>query len=291
MGALTTEQLQSEYDLTEVLQSSSEQLEEYETLSRLAVTRLTHFLDLPYTASLCNRQTLDIFLPNGIAFNAQQPAPVVIFIHGGYWRANSKDSRRFPALAMAERGIAWIPLNYRLAPDYTIPDIVDDVRRAVSWVYKNAKQFGCNPERLFVCGNSAGGHLAATLLMDGWQQSFQLPGNVLKGGCALSGLFELEPLLDGGPNEWLHMDRDTAHRYSPARDISADSPPLIITCGGKETSEFRRQSRDYAALCTQKHRPVTYFELAEENHFSIIGKLSDPQSRLFRALTDMISEL
>ena len=216
-----------------------------------------------------------------------------MFIHGGAWRQRTAADYAFLAEMFVRAGGHFIALDF-VGVEHTKGDLLpmaDQVRRAVAWVYKNAKQFGCNPERLFVCGNSAGGHLAATLLMDGWQQSFQLPGNVLKGGCALSGLFELEPLLDGGPNEWLHMDRDTAHRYSPARDISADSPPLIITCGGKETSEFRRQSRDYAALCTQKHRPVTYFELAEENHFSIIGKLSDPQSRLFQALTDMISEL
>ena len=88
MRKLTTEQLQNEYDLTEVLQGSSEQLKEYEAISRLAVTRLTHFLDLPYAESHCNRQTLDIFLPNSIEFNTQQPAPIVIFIHGGYWRDN-----------------------------------------------------------------------------------------------------------------------------------------------------------------------------------------------------------
>jgi len=98
---------------------------------------------------------------------------------------------------MAEKDITWLPINYLLAPDYTVTDIVDDVHQTACWSYKNSEQFGCTPERLFVYGNSAGGHVSATLFMDEWQQPFRLPGNVIKEGERLEACSSLRHYLDG----------------------------------------------------------------------------------------------
>lgn len=256
----------------------------YETLNKKTLSILKGQLDIAY-GTAGPRHCLDIFAPETAG-----SFPIVVFIHGGYWRFNSKELRRFPAQAFIKNGIAWVPINYRLSPEASIDDIVHDVRAAIAWLYQNAKTYHCDPERIYVCGNSAGGHLVAMLSAAGWQETFSLPDNVIKGGCALSGLFDLEPLLLSEPNEWLQMDKDTAIRNSPVYSLAMSHQKLIITCGTEETNEFRRQSRDYAERLKEHGVQTSYFEMEGENHFSIIGRLADEDSELFKQIVEMVRE-
>ena len=275
-------QISAEYRIDIPEPQAKRYQQRYQQRSEQAVNAHHPVVDLPYDNGGA-RQTLDIFAPC-----KNRLSPVVVFIHGGYWRANSKESRRFPATELLPRNTAWVPINYRLAPDFSLDEIVADVRQAIAWIYHNGAQYGCDPERIVVCGNSAGGQLVGMLAIDGWQQALNLPKNVIKGGCTLSGLFDLAPLRQADPNEWLNMDADMAHRNSPARFVAAGMPPLVITCGGQESAAFRQQSSQFVSQCRSVGVAVDYFEMAEDNHFSIIGQLASPNSRLFQALMGLV---
>ena len=274
------EELRRQY-LTNLTPGMGGHVRRYEELSEELVRSMPGELDVPYGPA-GPRQTLDIFTPEAGS------APVLVFIHGGYWYFNSKDPRRFPAKEFIPRGIGWVPINYRLVPNVTMTEVVADVRNAVKWLYEHCADYGCDPERIYVSGNSAGGHLTAELLSDDWPHRYGLPADVVTGACAISGLYDLEPLLECEPNEKLQLDLEAAKRYSPIYHLSAQPAPAIIACGGNESAEFRRQTRRYAEQREQAGYPVTHMEVAGHDHFSIIGELANPESPLFRAVIEMI---
>ena len=266
---------------TDLTPSVAEHVVHYQKWSEEVVGRLCGHLDLAYGPA-GPRQTLDIFPPSN------DKAPILIFIHGGYWYFNSKDPRRFPAETFNEQGIAWVPINYRLAATANMDEIVEDVRNAVAWVYEHADEYGCDREQIYVSGNSAGGHLTAELISDNWPEKFGLPSDVIKGACAVSGLFDLEPLLQCEPNEKLNMKIDIAKRNSPIYHLSSASTSLIVTCGANESDEFIRQAAEYAEYCRECAFPVSHFTLLGHDHFSIIGEFANKDSRLFQELISMI---
>ncbi|MCY4364573.1 MAG: alpha/beta hydrolase [Gammaproteobacteria bacterium] len=275
------EELRRQY-LTNLTPGMGDHVRRYEELSEELVRSMPGELDVPYGPA-GPRQTLDIFTPE------TGKAPVLIFIHGGYWYFNSKDPRRFPAKELIPRGIAWVPINYRLVPNVTMTEVVADVRNAVKWLYEHSADYGCDPERIYVSGNSAGGHLTAELISDDWPEQYGLPADVVKGACAISGLYDLEPLLECEPNEKLRLDLESARRYSPIHHLSRRPVPAIITCGANESAEFRRQTGSYAKRCEQAAYPVTHMEINGHDHFSIIGELANPESPLFQAVIEMIA--
>ncbi len=274
------EELRRQY-LTNLTPGMGDHVRRYEELSEELVRTMPGELDVAYGPA-GPRQTLDIFTPEA------DRAPILVFIHGGYWFFNSKDPRRFPAREFIPRGIAWVPINYRLAPTVPMGDIVADVRNAVQWLYHHAEDYGCDPEHIYVSGNSAGGHLSAELLSDDWTAQYGLPADVVKGACAISGLYELEPLLQCEPNEKLRLDIESARRYSPVYHLSGRPTPAVIACGGNESAEFRRQTAAYADTLKEAGYPVTHMEVAGHDHFSIIGEMANPESLLFQAVIKMI---
>ncbi len=276
------DELRRQY-LTNLTPGMGDHVRRYEELSDELVRTMPGKLDIAYRDAAGPRQMLDIFAPD------TDGAPILVFIHGGYWFFNSKDPRRFPAREFVPRGIAWVPINYRLAPTVPMSDIVADVRSAVQWLYQHAGEYGCDPGRIYVSGNSAGGHLTAELLSDDWPGQYGLPADVVKGACAISGLYDLEPLLECEPNEKLRLDLASARRYSPIYHLSGQATPSIIACGANESAEFRRQTATYADILNEAGYPVAHMEVAGHDHFSIIGELANPESPLFRAVIGMIA--
>ena len=235
-------------------------------------------LDVAYGADA--RQRLDVFAPlQGRA------APALMFFHGGYWRAGSKESRRFPAAAWRERGVAWVPVGYRLAPEVRLDQIVADARAAVAWLHRNGLDVGCDPGRIHVAGNSAGGHLVGMLAADGWQEAAGVPRDVVESAVAVSGLFDLAPLRRTFVNEWLQLDSESAARNSPIRFPVRADLPVLLAWGDRESAAFRQQSLDYAQRCGGRVRSM---ECDGADHFSIIGDLADPDSTLFQAIAAQV---
>lgn len=231
-------------------------------------------------------QKLDIYAPDGAA-----NAPVLIDIHGGGWIQGSKNSRSVNTEAITSKGVLWVPIDYGLAPDHSMAEIVDHVRRAVAWIYKNIAEYGGDPNRIFVSGNSAGGHLTATTLMPGWHGDFGIPADTIKGGCAMSGVYDLNALaLQGeeGPNAALKMDDETVHGYSPEFHIDPEGCPLILAYGEPELDEFKRQSLTYADACEEAEIDVSVVIVPGAHHFAMSREFANTNGGLFKALTSMM---
>jgi len=222
-------------------------------------------------------------------FPAGAKAPVFLYFHGGYWRANSQKQAAAMAPNFVKQGIAVVPVNYSLAPGASLDEITRQSRAAVAWVWKHgAERFGADPDRIFVGGTSAGGHITGMVLAGGWHDEFELPADCVKGALALNGLYDLEPVRLSEPNEWAQLDEAAARRNSPIHHLPDQGCPLIVSFGGSETSEFKRQSNIYATAWCDRGWPCSEFEVAECNHFNIPQQLRDPATRLCREMFEMI---
>lgn len=236
-------------------------------------------------------ETLEFF-PAGGAAGAAGSAPLLLFIHGGYWQELTKDSFLYPAPAFRQAGVAYASLNYALAPAVTLDEIVRQARSATAWLWDRAPELGIDRERLFVSGHSAGGHLTAMLLLTDWPGfATGLPVRVLRGGCAISGVFDLEPLRFTSVNQALGLDAAAARRNSPLYLLEAAGPAaslLILAVGGQESSEFRRQQADFAAAWRAKGFPARVVDMPGHHHFSVVDQVAVPGDPLHETVMSMI---
>jgi arylformamidase len=215
-------------------------------------------------------------------------APVLIFFHGGYWQEHSKNDVSFVASSCVASGIAYAAVEYTLAPRATVGEIVEQCRRAVSTIARQASTLGFDPHRLFVAGSSAGAHLAAMLLVDGWQKIYGLPLDAVSGAILLSGIYDLEPLVPTYINQALHMTQVQAATLSPIEHRLNPPSPVIVAWGENETNEFKRQSRSFASKLKESGFRETSLEVNGANHFDIVFDIASPGTTLGRATLNLI---
>jgi arylformamidase len=225
-------------------------------------------------------ERLDIFP----ALPGRGPAPVFVFIHGGYWRLLDASDSAFMAGALLEAGACVVVVNYALAPAVTLDEITRQCRAALAFVHREAAGFGGDPARIHVSGSSAGGHLAGMLLAPGWHAEFGVPETVIHSASPLSGLFDLEPVRRSHVNGWLNLDEAAARRLSPLLHLPQRPVPLVMSYGASETEEFKRQSEAYAAACAALGCPVEIVMEPGSNHFDLPMRLMDPAAPLTRAV-------
>lgn len=226
-------------------------------------------------------QTLDYFPTAG------RDAPLLVFIHGGYWRSLDKDDFSHVAQAFCAGGINVALLNYRLAPHFDMQDIVSDARAGFAWLYRQAAAFGFNTERIAVAGHSAGGHLAAMLAGTDWH-AFHLPSDAVKLMCSISGIYDLEPIRLCFLNEALQLAPKQVLQFSPLHNIPLLPVPSLLAVGGKESREFLRQLAVYAQRLTATGSAVRMIEMPGCNHFDVVDQFSDKDSELAGALMAML---
>jgi arylformamidase len=243
-----------------------------ETSARARAT-MTCYLDRAYGAS--PGETLDIFP------SRKGDGSALMFIHGGYWRSLDKRDFAFLAPAWVDAGVSLVVVNYDLCPKVTIERIVQQVLAASVWLYRHAEQYGMDEDRLYVSGHSAGGHLTAMMLAALWPALDRtLPRNLFKGGLAVSGIYDLRPLVHV---DWLNgdlrLDEAAALKASPAFLPPATRAPLALAVGGLESSEFKRQN----ALLAERWQRVLLEDVAMPgtNHFTVVDGLGDASSALF----------
>ncbi|MBA3253483.1 MAG: alpha/beta hydrolase, partial [Burkholderiaceae bacterium] len=227
-------------------------------------------------------ERLDIFHAH------QHDAPLLVFIHGGYWRSLDKSDFSWIAPPLLQHGVAVALTNYGLAPQTSIEDIVRQQLKALGWLYRNAQQLRFNPDRIVVAGHSAGGHLTAMMMAALWQQfDSTLPSGLVKAGLAISGVFDLRPLVRAPfVNADLKLDVKRARALSPINMSSATSAPLITAVGAAESSEFKRQSSEFGAAWS--NNVVRHLELPHSNHLTVCDELANPASPLFDAALELI---
>jgi arylformamidase len=237
-------------------------------------------LDLPYGDGDAER--LDL-LPA-----AQAGAPVLVYIHGGYWRALGKRDQSFVAPPFADAGAMVVLLDYALCPAVTIEHIVLQTVRALAWVHANAAAHGGDPARIVVAGHSAGGHLATMLLACDWPSVAPgLPPDLVKAALSISGLYELEPLRHAPfLSADIGLGAASALRLSPAAMPAPARGALATVVGGEESEEFLRQ----ADLIAQAWGPrvVAAERVPGRNHMDVLHELAEPGSRTHRLALELL---
>jgi arylformamidase len=223
------------------------------------------------------RQTLDLFMP--------QPtgrAPLALFIHGGYWRSLDPSLFSHVARGLNEHGVAVAVTGYDLCPIVTIADIIVQIRRACIFLWQRLGQ------RMLVYGWSAGGHLTACMVATDWQSLYhKAPADLVPTGYAVSGIYDLDPLLSTSANQDLRLDADRARRVSPLFWPLPQGRTFDTAVGALESSEFRRQSRTVADAWQNAGAQTGFVEIASVNHFTIVGVLADAESAMVARVAQM----
>lgn len=230
-------------------------------------------------------EKLDIFP------GAAKDAPVLVFIHGGYWRSLDKADHSFVAPAFTAQGACVVVPNYDLCPAVTIPEITMQMVGALAWVYRNIAQHGGNPKRITVVGHSAGGHLVAMLLACVWKAyAADLPADLVKNALSISGLYDLEPLRHA-PNvkDSLKLTPAQVLKASPALLHSPLKGALYSVAGGMESAEFLRHNQLIQKAWGKKTVPVCE-ALPGLHHFSVLDALVDPAHRLHSLAQQLIAK-
>ena len=275
-------ELDAQYDQGTLVPDTSGYLADWATESARARDTLECRLSVPYSDGPA--ETLDIFP----AENGADSVPVMLFIHGGAWRALSKDSFGYPAPLFAAAGGAWVAIDFSLLPDVSLDQQVDQNRAALAWLWRNARSFGGDPDRLYVCGHSSGAHVGGTLVQDGWRGGGGLPEDVIKGAVLVSGMYDLEPVRLSARNNYVHLDEDAARRLSPIHNIPDRMPALALYWGSGELDEFRRQPRAFAeALWARGHRAEAA-EIGGANHFDMAAGFADSRSPILHSCLGMM---
>jgi arylformamidase len=232
-------------------------------------------LNVPYGSS--PRQIVDIFHPE----SAEDP-PVVLFIHGGYWRAREPETFSFVAKGLNERGAVVALAGYDLAPQVSIGQIVEQVRKSCLFLWE---RFG---RRVRVTGHSAGGHLAACMLATDWPSlDPTAPQDLVPAAYAISGLFDLAPFTHIKINADLKLDDKQARAQSPVLWSAPAGRVFDAVVGGKESSEYLRQSRLIVDEWGKKGVRTRYGEIPGANHFTAIDPLTDPDSDMVTRICQM----
>ena len=268
----TQDEIDAQYDLSKVIGDPSAYFEFYASESAAARADLDCLLDIRFGPTI--EENLDIFP----AQNAD--APILFFIHGGYWKRMSSKEFSYVARGLAARGITVIVPNYALCPSVTVPEITRQMRAAVAWAKTTDFKFNGDRNRIYVAGHSAGGHLATQTLCTDWAGTYGLPADTVKGAYPISGLYDLSPLRYAFVQPALQLSEDIIQRESPLFNIPDRAGPLIAEVGADESDEFRRQSADFVQAWKAAGLQGKYIEQAQTDHFSVIQGFIDPQSGL-----------
>ena len=250
-----------------------------------ALVRRTHagLLDIPIGDAA--KERLD-FYP------AHRPdAPLLVFIHGGWWRSLDKSDFTFIVPGYRRAGFNVALTNYTLAPEASIDEIVLQQLRALTWLYKNAEGLEFDRQRMVVAGHSAGAHLAAMMMAAHWPLwDAALPPDLVRGGVLMSGLYDLDPVVHTSfVNVDLKLDPASALKLSPGHMPQSHPAPFLTSVGDLESDEFKRQTALIASQWQSQHRGDV--ALDGYNHLTICDAFGDTTHPLFKATCDLVSSV
>ncbi len=243
--------------------------------------------DIPYVEGTAeDKQKLDIYRPAG-----KSGLPVFFFLHGGAWR--SGDRRLYPFFAnrlVKEGFIAVIP-SYRLAPKNPYPAQAEDAAAALAWTLKNIKEHGGDPARVWVAGHSAGAHLGSLILSDPkWLEAQSVASAGVRGLLALSGIYDITILGDGGNSPIFGSDRKLWEAASPIRFIHPGLPPVLVAYCQWDYASLPQQAESFHAALSAAGARSRLAYIPGENHISEMTNIAKDGSLLFRAILDFVKE-
>jgi arylformamidase len=253
---------------------------QWEMQSAHARAALDGYLDIPYGATAA--ETMDIFRARGPS------KALLMFIHGGYWRARGKGDFSFLARPFTDAGITVAMPGYALCPQVRVRDIVMQMVQAAAWLSRNGSHFGAPRGKLYVAGHSAGGHLATMLLACLWPvYAKDLSAKVVQAALSISGLYDLRDIVRAPSiNNDVRLTNKSAIAVSPAFLPPATDAPLYTAVGGEENEGFHIQNR----IIARRWGNVLREDIAcpGDNHFTVLQRLADPGSSLFQAAMRMM---
>ena len=276
----TQEELDYNYNQATLVPNREHYLVHANAESERVRAKLECRLDISYGPS--EDQVLDVFPAAG------RDTPVVVYIHGGAWTRMHKDANSHPAESFVAAGVSFVSVHFGLVPHVTLDVQVAHNRAAVEWAWRNCRDFGADPDRFYVAGHSSGGHNVGMMITTDWARDHGLPGDMIKGALACSGIYDLEAPRRSARNEYLKLDDAAVERLSPIRHLPDRGCPLIVGYGGGEHEEFRRQSREFAAAWRARGFACQEFDLPGLNHFDMGQQFNNPDNPFLKAMFDMI---
>ncbi|WNF25472.1 alpha/beta hydrolase [Streptomyces sp. C11-1] len=252
--------LDRQYSPSSRVPSLGAYLSEYERLSTAA--RRDHPVRTGLAYGPHPAESLDYFPGPG-----RGRTPLLVFVHGGNWQALGRAESAFPAPPLLAAGASVAVVEYGLAPDVGLDAMAGMVRRAVDWLLRHADRLGFAPDRLHLCGTSAGAHLAAMALLPGPSDGPDVSGRIA-GAVLLSGMYDLEPVRLSYVNEALRLDEAGARRNSPLRRLPSRLPPVVVARGGNETEEYVRQ-HELMVRALRPRAKVTEVVAELRDHFDL----------------------
>jgi arylformamidase len=242
-------------------------------IERSKAFKVTHsqYLDISYGPS--ERQKIDYY-------SAGLNTPVLIFIHGGFWQAYSKSDFACLAEAYLKEGISVAMVDYPIAPEANMDQIVTSTNNAVEFISQHISEWGGNLNNVVLSGWSAGGHLCIT----------SMKGLQVKAVVAISGIYELEPLIGSFINKKLQMDLAMAKRNSPLLYLPTGNTPINLFIGGGELGGMRKQTFNFAAQLQAKKYPVVLTDIPGKNHFEMLEQFGSPEGVVHRRIVLIINQ-
>jgi arylformamidase len=216
-------------------------------------------------------------------------APTMIFIHGGAWRSGRSANFALYAEVFVKAGANFVAVDFNnvLETKGDLFPMVDQCRRAVAWVYRNATSFGANANETYLCGRSSGSHLAGCVVITEWEKQ-GLPRDILKGAVLGSGMYDLKPVRLSKRGNYVKFTDEMEQALSAQRHIADIHTPLVLTHGTLETPEFQRQTRDFAAALEAAGKPVQLIVGKGYNHYEMGETLGNPYAVMGRAALEMM---
>jgi arylformamidase len=268
--------IDAEYDPERRVGSRQPFVDWYVRESAVARKQLECRLDVRYGPTPA--ETLDLF-PSSVP-----GSPVLLYIHGGYWRALSSKEFSFVASGLVPHGITVAVMDYALCPKVTIADITRQSHAAVAWLAENARRFSADPGRLYVAGHSAGGQQVGMLLSGDGNGK----GGAISGGITISGLFDLRPLRHSWLQPTLQLSQDACEEQSPLLRIPRQAPPLLVSVGSEESAAFIGQSQSYHAAWRAAGLAGRYYLQPGANHYTAVYGLADRASPLAQMIAEFL---
>lgn len=224
------------------------------------------------------REHIDLFWPS-----ASRNTPIILFVHGGYWRSLEPALFSHVAAGANAHGFAMALAGYELCPNVSIAKIIEQVRNAAAFVGRR------HGRKIVACGHSAGGHLVSCLLATDWSKyAPELPADLVPAAFSISGLFDLAPLVGVSMNADLKLDAEEARRVSSLFwEVPKTARIFDAWVGARESGEFLRQSRTIAEAWQKKGVATRYEEVAGADHFTVVDPLADPSSAMTRRLVEL----
>jgi len=221
---------------------------------------------------------LDIYRPPGAGLH-----PVVVYVHGGAWVAQSKEESAFAAPPFVRDGCVFVAIGFPLASQVTFAEMVASVREGIAWIVRNIASYGGDPDRIVLIGHSSGSHLVTQCLIHDWK-AHGLSSNDFAGAVLVSGLGHLEPVRLSYRNKRLHLTPEDVREFSLLANEPSGRTPVVVAVAAGDTDEFRRQSGEVAQYWRERGLLASEHLFEGRNHFDVILDLCDRSSLLYRAV-------